>query len=119
MAILWMSPIYAVTSFMSLVLPSGEPAFDIIKDFYESYVIYQFLSFLIAVLGRGDREEVVRRLARHSDSLNAPYKWLNCLFHPHPEESDEAMANAVLLRCWQCNSCSLDHSLRFLISYLM
>ena len=36
MAILWMSPIYAVTSFMSLVLPSGEPAFDIIKDFYES-----------------------------------------------------------------------------------
>lgn len=74
MAILWMSPIYAVTSFMSLVLPSGEPAFDIIKDFYESYVIYQFLSFLIAVLGRGDREEVVRRLAQHSDHLKAPYK---------------------------------------------
>jgi len=24
---------------------------------------------------------------------------LNCLFHPHPRESDEAMANAVLLEC--------------------
>ena len=74
MAILWMSPIYGLTSFMSLVVPSGEPVFDIVKDFYESYVIYTFLSFLIAVLGRGEREVVVRRLAQHSDHLKAPYK---------------------------------------------
>ena len=53
MAILWMSPVYAITSFFSLLLPSAEGYLGIVKDFYESYVIYQFLSFLIAVLGRG------------------------------------------------------------------
>jgi len=72
---------------------------EILKDFYESYVIYQFLSFLIAVLGKGDRQAAVRSLARHADHLRRPFKWLNCLFHPHPGESDEAMANAVLLEC--------------------
>ncbi|KAL7536523.1 hypothetical protein ACHAXR_007213 [Thalassiosira sp. AJA248-18] len=100
MAILWMSPVYALTSFLSLVLPpSGEPYLGILKDFYESYVIYQFLSFLIAVLGRGDRATVVRKLSQHADHLKRPYRCLNCLFHPHPEDSDEAMANAVLLEC--------------------
>ena len=74
-AILWMSPVYSLTSFLSLVLPpSGEPILAILKDFYESYVIYQFLSFLIAVLGRGDRNAVVRSLARHTDHLKRPYK---------------------------------------------
>ena len=95
-----MSPIYGLTSFLSLVLPpSGEPYLGILKDFYEAYVIYQFLSFLISVLGRGDRNAVVATLSRHTDHLKPPHKWLYCLFHPHPEESDEAMANAVLLEC--------------------
>lgn len=98
-SILWMSPIYAITSFLSLVLPSGEPYLSIVKDFYESYVIYQFLSFLIAVLGKGDRNAVVRTLARHVEHLKAPFRCLHCLFHPPPEESDEAMANAVLMEC--------------------
>ena len=100
LAILWMSPIYGMTSFLSLVLPpSAEGYLGILKDFYESYVIYQFLSFLIAVLGRGDREAVVTALSRQTDHLDSPYKWLYCLFHPRPEESDKAMANAVLLEC--------------------
>ena len=103
MAILWMSPVYGLTSFLSLVLPpSGEPYLGIVKDFYESYVIYQFLSFLIAVLGRGDRETAVRTLARHADHLKPPFKWLYCLFHPRPEENDEAMARSVLLECQVC-----------------
>lgn len=100
LAILWMSPIYGLTSFLSLVVPpSGEPYFAIAKDFYESYVIYNFLGFLIAVLGRGDREAVVRKLAQHADHLKPPYKCLGCLFHPNPQESDEALARAVLLEC--------------------
>jgi hypothetical protein len=94
------SPIYGVTSFLSLVLPpSAEPYLGILKDFYESYVIYQFLSFLIAVMGRGDRGAVVASLAHHVDHLKPPFKCLYCMFHPRPEESDEAMANAVLLEC--------------------
>lgn len=69
----------------------------IIKDFYESYVIYQFLSFLIAVLGRGDREAVIRTL--RGGHLDKPYNWLRCLFHPPPEESEDALARAVLMEC--------------------
>ena len=99
LAILWMSPIYAVTSFLSLILPSGEPYLSIVKDFYEAYVIYQFLSFLIAVLGKGDRDTAVKALARHTEYLKAPYRCLHCLFHPPPEESNTAFASAVLLEC--------------------
>mmetsp|Transcript_6765 Transcript_6765/g.11019 ORF Transcript_6765/g.11019 Transcript_6765/m.11019 type:complete len:463 (-) Transcript_6765:46-1434(-) len=99
MAILWMSPVYGITSFLSLLIPAAGPYFGIVKDFYESYVIYQFLSFLIAVLGRGERQIVVDKLAAHAAHLKQPYKWLRCLFHPSPEESDEAKANAVLLEC--------------------
>ncbi|KAL7459733.1 hypothetical protein ACHAWC_011941 [Mediolabrus comicus] len=99
MAILWMSPVYGITSFLSLLAPSAEGYLGIVKDFYEAYVIYQFLSFLIAVLGKGKREIVVEKLARHAGHLKHPYKCLRCLFHPPPDESDEAMANAVLLEC--------------------
>ena len=60
----------------SHVAPSAEPIMEILKDFYESYVIYQFLSFLIAVLGRGDRQAAVRSLARHADHLRRPFKYV-------------------------------------------
>ena len=36
MAILWMSPIYSLTSFTSLLLPKSEGYLSIIKDFYEA-----------------------------------------------------------------------------------
>mmetsp|Transcript_27720 Transcript_27720/g.62136 ORF Transcript_27720/g.62136 Transcript_27720/m.62136 type:complete len:449 (-) Transcript_27720:1281-2627(-) len=99
LSILWMPVIYALTSFFSLIWTSAEHYLGIVRDFYESFVIYQFLSFLIAVLGRGNREVVVKTLARHAHHLRKPYKFLYCIFHPRPEESDEAMANAVLLEC--------------------
>mmetsp|Transcript_28344 Transcript_28344/g.59469 ORF Transcript_28344/g.59469 Transcript_28344/m.59469 type:complete len:657 (-) Transcript_28344:69-2039(-) len=77
LAILWMSPIYAMTSFLSLVFPpSAEGYLDILKNFYESYVIYQFLSFLIAVLGRGDRWAVVDLLEQRADQLSNPDKFM-------------------------------------------
>lgn len=41
LAILWMCPIYAVTSWFSLVFHSAEGYLAIIKDSYEAYVIYQ------------------------------------------------------------------------------
>jgi hypothetical protein len=98
-AILWMSPIYAVTSFLSLVVPVLEGYLSIIKDFYEAYVIYTFLAFLIAVLGRGDRALAVETLAKHADHLKSPTRCLRRLYHPPPEESAIAKANAVLLEC--------------------
>ena len=41
LAILWMSPIYAITSWFSLVFPSAEGYLAIVKDAYEAYIIYQ------------------------------------------------------------------------------
>jgi len=97
LAILMMVPIYGFTSLVSLVAPVLRGYVDIIKDFYEAYVIYQFLSFLIAVLGKGNRDAVVELLARHADHLKHPMKCLNCCFHRSPQESDKALADAVLL----------------------
>ena len=59
LAILWMSPIYGITSWLSLVFPVYEGYLAIFKDLYEAYVVYQFLSFLISVLGKGNRDNVV------------------------------------------------------------
>lgn len=99
LAILMMVPIYGITSFVSLVAPVLRGYVDIIKDFYEAYVIYQFLSFLVAVLGKGsnNRDAVVDLLARHADHLKPPMKCLKCCFHRNPLESDRALADAVLL----------------------
>lgn len=44
MAVLWMVPIYSVTSWFSLVLPKLEPAFGAIRDCYEAYVLYMHAS---------------------------------------------------------------------------
>lgn len=98
-AILWMSPIYGITSFLSIVVPLLEGYLSIIKDFYEAYVIYTFFSFLIAVLGRGDRTVAVQVLAKHADHLKNPMECFRRCYHPLPEESPLAKANAVLLEC--------------------
>lgn len=71
----------------------------ILKDFYEAYCIYQFLSFLIAVLGKGSRDVVINVLAKHVEHLDKPYRCLQCFFHPPPTESSHAMSKAVLLEC--------------------
>lgn len=97
--ILWMSPIYGVTSFLSLVFPQADGYLAVIRDFYEAYVVYNFLSFLIAVLGRGNREVVVDVLAQHADHLAKPARCLNSFYYPPPESSDKALANAVLFEC--------------------
>jgi hypothetical protein len=59
LAILWMSPIYGITSCLSLVFLAYEGYLAIVKDLSEAYVVYQFLSFLISVLGKGNRDNVV------------------------------------------------------------
>jgi hypothetical protein len=98
-AILWMSPIYSVTSFLSLIWPPTESYLSILKDFYEAYCIYTFLSFLIAVLGRGDRDVAVQVLAKHADHMDKPNRFLRRWYNPPPETSDEAMASAVMTEC--------------------
>mmetsp|Transcript_67 Transcript_67/g.172 ORF Transcript_67/g.172 Transcript_67/m.172 type:complete len:739 (-) Transcript_67:57-2273(-) len=98
LAILWMCPIYSVTSWLSLVFDPLEAYLTIIKDCYEAYVIYMFLSFLIAVLGRGNRTAVVNLLSSHADHLQPPVKLFGCCF-PNAFDSAKDMADAVLLQC--------------------
>jgi len=99
LTILWFSPIYGITSFLSLMFPSADGYLAVVKDFYEAYVVYTFLSFLIAVLGKGDRDAVVNILSQHADHLQLPTKLLWRFYHPPPDSSDRAKANAVLLEC--------------------
>lgn len=73
-AIMWMVPIYTVSSWLGLVFVEAQMYLGIIKDFYESYAIYTFLSFLIAILGRGDRNAVIDLLAQHKDHLRTPLR---------------------------------------------
>lgn len=113
LAILWMSPVYAVTSWFSLVFRSAEGYLAIVKDFYEAYTIYQFLSFCIAVLGKGDRNVVVDLLAQHVHHLTPPFRLMGCFelcfgtngccccrcCKAPRYESDRQLAAAILLQC--------------------
>jgi len=55
MAVLWMVPIYGITSWLSLVFPKFESVFGALRDCYEAYAVYTFIALLIAILedGRG------------------------------------------------------------------
>ena len=105
-----MCPIYGVTSWLSLVVPTMEGYLAILKDLYEAYVIYQFLSFLIAVLGKGDRVAVVELLARHADHLNPPMRCSGCCRKKKTAgeggggggDDAKQLADDVLLQCQVC-----------------
>ena len=99
LAILWMSPIYGITSWLSLVFPQFEGYLAIIKDFYEAYVIYQFLGFLISVLGRGNRDIVVDKLASHASHLDPPMRLFGWCREQKVYKSSRSLADSVLLQC--------------------
>lgn len=66
MAVLWMVPIYGITSWLSLVFPQGEAFLGATRDCYEAYVVYTFIAFLIAILEDGKGlSELLRRLTKH------------------------------------------------------
>lgn len=98
MAILWMCPIYSITSWLALVFVSLEGYLGIIRDCYEAYAIYMFLSFLIAVLGKGDRNVVVDVLTEHVDHLPIPFGF-GCCYKNATRDNPHALASAVLFQC--------------------
>jgi len=99
LAILWMTPIYGLTSWLSLLVPQFEAYLAIVKDFYEAYIIYQFLSFLISVLGKGDRDAVVDLLARRTDTLEPPMRCCGWFRAKYPFGTPRTLANSILLQC--------------------
>ena len=87
----------AVTSSLSLVMPKYSGYLGIVKDSYEAYIIYQFLSFCISVIGGGDRNKAIDLLAKRADHLTPPFRFFFCC-KPH-YENDRALASAILLQC--------------------
>ncbi|RYQ89643.1 hypothetical protein Ahy_B09g096181 isoform D [Arachis hypogaea] len=49
--IVFMVPVYALMSFLALVIPMGSIYFDSIREGYEAWVIYNFLSLCLAWVG--------------------------------------------------------------------
>ncbi len=78
MAVLWMVPIYGITSWLSLVYPKAEPYFATLRDCFEAYVVYTFVGFLIAILTDGMTfNQLLRKLSKlveHEKELVEKYK---------------------------------------------
>jgi len=65
MAVLWMVPIYSITSWLALVVPRFEQYFAGIRDCYEAYAVYTFIALLIAILEDGNGlMQLITNLAR-------------------------------------------------------
>ncbi len=96
-AIMWMVPIYSISSWLGLVFLSAQTYLSLIKDIYEAYIIYTFLSFLIAVLARGNRNAVIDLLAQHADHLRPPIRFL--FWKKQSFASPRHKAEAVLDQC--------------------
>ncbi|KDO30385.1 hypothetical protein SPRG_05096 [Saprolegnia parasitica CBS 223.65] len=75
--ILWMVPIYATDSWLSLRFRSYALIFDMLRDCYEAYVIYLFLALMIAYLGDGSDERVIAILRTLPD-LPHPFPLNHC-----------------------------------------
>ncbi|CAM9380743.1 unnamed protein product [Choristocarpus tenellus] len=75
--ILWMVPIYAVDSFLSLRFKEGAEYVDMLRDCYEGYALYLFLALMVGYLGDGDEYKVVDILEECPVVEHArPFKWL-------------------------------------------
>lgn len=103
-AILWMVPIYSISSWLSLVFVHAGVYLDLFKDIYEAYCIYCFLSFLISILGRGDRNVVIDLLANRVDHLRPPWRvsvmcCCCCKVPTWAFQNDRDRAEAVLDQC--------------------
>jgi len=92
-----MAPIYSVTSWLSLVFSPVAGYLSLIKDCYEAYAIYTFFAFLIAVLGKGNRNAVVALLAQHSEHLQEPVGFL--CFTKDEYESPYRLALTIINQC--------------------
>lgn len=103
-AILWMVPIYSISAWLGLVFVDLQIYLSLIKDLYEAYIIYTFLSFLIAVLARGNRNAVIDLLAQHADHLKPPIHfrfWARRQTFSTPRQKAEAVLDQCQILCMQ------------------
>ena len=79
--ILWMVPIYATISWLSLRFKDSAVYLDMIRDTYEAYVIYLFLALMVAYLSEGHEYRVVDILNDMNGQLCHPFPF-NYVFNP-------------------------------------
>jgi Organic solute transporter Ostalpha len=70
--ILWMVPIYAIQSYLSLRYHHARVYMCTIRDFYEAFVIASFVYFLVELLGG---QESLVQLLRHKDPVYGQHKF--------------------------------------------
>jgi len=51
LAILWMPPIYSLCCWLSLLYPAAAAGLAMVRDGYEAYTIWVFVSFLVSIVG--------------------------------------------------------------------
>lgn len=77
--IIWMIPIYSINSFLGLICPIYITIYlDMLRDCYEAYVLYLFLSLLFSYLcyNRGDEYALAMYFERkHCHSQQTSYFW--------------------------------------------
>ena len=94
--ILWMVPIYAVESFLSLCFIRVAILFEVPRDCYESYVIYNFVALLIDYMG-GEEAAQAFFAAQPPQRHWWPFGWLG--------DHDMSVFLAT------CRLCTLQYSL--------
>ncbi|EXB57575.1 hypothetical protein L484_022682 [Morus notabilis] len=78
--IIFMVPVYALMSFLSLILPASSIYFNSIREVYEAWVIYNFLSLCLAWVG-GPGAVVLSLSGR---VLKPSWYLMTCCFPPIP-----------------------------------
>ncbi|XP_011039066.1 PREDICTED: transmembrane protein 184B-like [Populus euphratica] len=78
--IIFMVPVYALMSFLSLILPESSIYFNSIREVYEAWVIYNFLSLCLAWVG-GPGAVVLSLSGR---AMKPSWCLMTCCFPPVP-----------------------------------
>jgi hypothetical protein len=95
MAVLWMVPVYGITSWLSMVYPRAEPYFATARDCFESYVVYTFVAMLIAILSDGmSLNQLIYKLATHVEKEKEAVDSYKRRFQPGSAEAVDIEASA-------------------------
>lgn len=77
--IMWMVPIYAVESWLSLRFKDEAIYIETARECYEAYVIYSFTYFMMYYVAKGDETKFLAEFAqrdRHHGAHLPPVKWV-------------------------------------------
>eukprot|EP00586_Coscinodiscus_wailesii_P012152 CAMPEP_0172500144 /NCGR_PEP_ID=MMETSP1066-20121228/135077_1 /TAXON_ID=671091 /ORGANISM="Coscinodiscus wailesii, Strain CCMP2513" /LENGTH=499 /DNA_ID=CAMNT_0013274231 /DNA_START=174 /DNA_END=1673 /DNA_ORIENTATION=+ len=89
--ILYMVPLYGISSWLSLVFYGARLYIETIRDFYEAFVIYSFVNYLIELLGG---EDTLAETLRYKDAHYGEHRYMLQYFFKNWEMGEE-----FLLEC--------------------